>query len=283
MNNPLENLNSIFKSLRKYSGSCFVIQCDGKILQDNSLLKSFAEDLASLQSAGIDIIVIHEGNSIVEAMLEKFDLKNSNYVNVDMVEMILSGYVNQKIVTQINQLGGMAVGISGKDGQFLTARRSKIARLDYSANDKVLNFGFQGELSTINPEILFALEERNLMPVISPITVGDDGRSYKIDAHDISAALATVTNASKLIFISDLAGVENQDEQTICELDTVHATKLLSELNEKDSLAGKLRSCLMALEHMTEAAYIIDGKIPHALMLQLFTDTPVGTTIKTIE
>jgi acetylglutamate kinase len=162
----------------------------------------------------------------------------------------------------------------------MLARRAKLARYDYSTNNKVLNFGFLGELSLVNPEILFSLEEHNLIPVISPITVGDDGRTYKIDPHDISGALAAVLSATKLIFISDLPGIIGSEDQVLREINAAQITKLINNDNEENAdLSSKLRSSLMALEHNTESIHIINGKIPHALMLQLFTEDSVGTTI----
>ncbi len=287
MTNPLEMLTSVFKDLRKYSNNTFVIQCEGILLQDNDLLKSFAEDIASLQSVGINVIIIHDGNNIVSTMMDKLALKgaaanlfSADHANVEIVEMSLSGHVNKKIVAQINQAGGSSVGISGKDGQFMLARRAKIARYDYSTNNKVLNFGFLGELSLVNPEILFSLEEHNLIPVISPVTVGDDSRTYKIDPHDISGALAAVLSANKLIFMSDLPGIIDSEEQVIKEINSTQIAKLIhSDTEENIDLSSKLRSALMAIEHSTESIYIINGKIPHALMLQLFTEDSVGTTI----
>lgn len=287
MTTTLETLTSVFKKLRTYSGNSFVIQCDGMLLQDPDLLQAFSEDIASLQSAGINVILVHGGQSIVANMMEKTAVKElTNHVygldhaNVEMVEMILSGHINQKIVTQINQAGGSAVGISGKDAQFMMARRAKIARYDYSDNDKVLNFGFLGELALVNPEILLSLEEHNLMPVISPITIGDDGRTYKIDPHDISAALAAVMNATKLIFISDLIGIEEETGVITKNINFSQINKFISDDVDKKDLSSKLRSTLMAFEHNVETVHIICGKIKHALMLQLFTENSVGTTIE---
>lgn len=287
MTTTLETLASVFKNLRAHSGNSFVIQCDGILLQDPDLLQAFAEDIASLQRAGVNVILVHGGQSIVANMMEKTAVKELtkhvyglDHANVEMVEMILSGHINQKIVTQINQAGGSAVGISGKDAQFMMARRAKIARYDYSDNDKVLNFGFLGELSLVNPDILLSLEEHNLMPVISPITIGDDGRTYKIDPHDISAALAAVMNSTKLIFISDVAGIKDDKNKTIKNITLPQINKFISDDIENKELSSKLRSTLMAFEHTIETVHIVDGKIKHALMLQLFTEDLVGTTIK---
>ena len=286
MTKPLEMLTSIFKDLKKYSNNTFIIQCEGVILQDNDLLKAFADDIASLQSAGINLVIIHDGNNIVSTMMDKLELKgapanlyNADHANVEIVEMILSGHVNKKIVTKVNQAGGSAVGISGKDGQFMVARRAKIARYDYNTDNKVLNFGFLGELSLINPEIILSLEEHNLIPIISPVTVGDDGRTYKIDPHDISGALAAVLNATKLIFISDIPGIDSPDKSILKKIDSSEIAKLISEDDKNIDLSNKIRAAQMALEHSTHTIHITNGKLPHALMLQLFTEDPVGTTI----
>lgn len=285
--NSIEELNSIFKDVRKYTHNTFVIQCEGVVLNDAELLKSFAEDLASLQSIGVTIILIHDGSNIVSSMLDKYSSKkehdniyNLEHANAETVEMILSGYVNKKIVTQINQASGNAVGISGKDGQFLLARRARIARYEFGENNKVLNFGFMGELALVNPELLFALEESNLLPVISPIAIGDDGRTYKIDPHDISGTLAAVLSANKLIFVSDLQGVKGENGEILENISSGQISKLIGSIEEDNiDLVNKLRTSHMAIEHNPCSVHIVNGSIKHALMLQLFTETNVGTTI----
>ena len=286
--NSIEELNGIFKDIRKYSNNTFIIQIEGDVLNDQELLKALSEDLASLQSIGITLVLIHDGSNIVNNIIDKYSdskiqnsLYNFDHGNAEAVEMILSGLVNKKIVTQINQAGGNAVGISGKDGQFMLARRSRIARYDFGDNNKVLNFGFIGELALVNPEILFALEESNLLPVISPITLGDDGRTYKIDPHDISATLAAVLGANKVIFISNLVGIKDENNEVIENIQSNQIAKILSTIDDNDlDLTSKLRTSMMVLEHNPSTIHILDGKIKHSLMLQLFTEANVGTTIQ---
>lgn len=287
MTDSIKILTAAFNDLKKYSDSSFVIQCNGTILQDNDLLRAFAEDVVALQNSGVNVIIIHDGNNVVESMMDKFTFKGASdniritdQATAEIVEMILSGHVNQKIVSQINQAGGYATGVSGKDGQFLVAKRAKIARYDYSASDKIMNFGFMGELALINPDILFLLEDNGLIPVISPIALGEDNKTYKIDASDIAGAIASVLGVKKLIFISDYPGITNEEGEVLYEVDSIQVNKILNDDRENTDLSSNLRSALMALENNAEMIHIIDGKISHALMRELFTDELVGTAIK---
>jgi acetylglutamate kinase len=287
MTDSIKILTAAFNDLKKYTDNSFVIQCTGAILQDNDLLRAFAEDVVALQNSGVNIIIIHDGNNIVDSMMNKFtfnsasdNIRITDQATAEIVEMILSGHVNQKIVSQINQAGGYATGVSGKDGQFLVAKRAKIAKYDYSSSDKIMNFGFVGELALINPDILFLLEDNGLIPVISPIALGEDSKTYKIDSSDISGAIASVLGVKKLIFISDYSGLINENGDVLYEVDSIQVGKILSDDKENSDLSSKLRSALMALENNAEMIHIIDGKIPHVLMRELFTDELVGTTIK---
>lgn len=283
----IEILTAAFNNLKKYSDNTFVIQCNGSILQNNDLLRAFAEDIAALQNAGVNIIIIHDGNNIVSSMIDKFTLKGASdnlvitdQATAEIVEMILSGHVNQKIVSQLNQAGCYATGISGKDAQFMVARRAKIARYDYSANEKILNFGFLGELALINPDILFLLEDNGLIPVISTIALGEDGKTYRINASEISGAIASILSVQKIFFLSDIAGIIDSEGKIIAELDSTKASSFITDSAENDELSSNIRAALMTLENNTEMAHILDGKIPHSLMRELFTDELVGTTIK---
>ncbi len=280
-------LSSAFSNLKKYSNSSFVIYCNGEILRDNDLLRSFAEDVASLQNSGVNVIIIHDGNIIINMMMDKFTLKGASenirvtdQVSAEIVEMILSGNVNQKIVSQINQAGGYASGISGKDGQFLLARRAKIARYDYGNDNNIFNFGFLGELSLMNPDILFLLEDNNLIPVISPIAIGEDGKTYKLEAADVAAAIASIAQAQKLIILSDEPGIKNAQGQILEEIDHQQASRLIGKEPASTELYGLIKAALMAIENDIEAVHILDGKTSHVLMRELFTDELVGSTIK---
>lgn len=287
MTNSVDILKDAFTKLKKYSDNTFVIKCDGKLLEDDNLLSDFCEDVVMLKNAGVNIILIHDGTSIVNSMIEKFSLKGASanlactdQATVEIVEMILSGHVNKKIASKINLAGGSAIGISGKDGHFLVAKRSKIAKYDNNACDNVLHFGFLGELALMNPDILLVLEDSNLIPVISPIAIGEDNRTYKIDAHDIAGAIAAVLSASKLIFMSDIPGITDLKGKIIPEINLDQVNKILNEEPKENAISAKLRAGIMAFEQNTDMVHIIDGKIPHSLILEIFTDNLVGTKIK---
>lgn len=283
----IEILKDALRNLRKYNRQTFVIKCNGSLLEEDNLLKAFAEDVVTLKNSGVNIIIVHDGSSIVNSMLEKFSLKKlpsnltcADQSSVELVEMILSGHVNKKIVSKINLLEGSAIGISGKDSNFMVAKRAKIARYDHESSDKILPFGFLGELALMNPDILLILEESELIPVIAPIAIGEDGRTYKIDANDIAGAIAAVLSAAKLIFISDLPGIKDSKGHITPEINLEHVNKLLHEEHQDSCLAGKLRAAIMAFEQNTDMVHIIDGKTPHSLMLELFSDDLVGTKIR---
>lgn len=287
MINPLQILSKAFDELKKYKDTTFVIKCDGDLLEDPDLLKAFAEDVVMIKNAGINVIVVHDGSNIVNSMMEKVSFKGSSanlstvdQASVEIVEMVLSGYVNKKIVSQINLAGGSAIGISGKDSHFMIARRSKIARYDTNLSDKVLNFGFLGELALMNPDILLLLEESDIIPVITPIAIGEDNRTYKIDSNDIAGAIAAVLSASKIVFITNSPGIEDDNGNIISNVDIAKVTKMVTEEVKETSLSGVLKAIFMSFEQNTEEAHIIDGKISHSLMMELFSDSQIGTRVK---
>lgn len=282
----IDILKNAFSEIKKYHGDTFVIKCNGAVLEDNDLLKSFCEDVVTLKTSGINVIIVHDGSSIVHGMMEKFSLKSSSanvnipdHASVEIVEMILSGHVNKNIVSQINLAGGSAIGISGKDSHFMVAKRSKIARYEYDDSNKVLNFGFLGELALMNPDILLLLEDSDIIPVIAPIAIGEDNRTYKIDANDIAGAIAAVLSATKLIFISDIKGIKDSKDNIISEISFEKIERKLKDELKNNPLFGEIRAISMAFEQATEMAHIIDGKIPHALMLELFSNDKIGTKI----
>ena len=287
MNDQIDILKGAFTKLKKYCDDTFVIKCNGILLEDESLLMAFCEDVVALKNAGVNVVIVHDGTNIVNSMMEKFSLKGvsanlscTDQATVEIVEMILSGHVNKKIASKINLAGGSAIGISGKDGHFMMAKRSKIARYDHNASDKVLHFGFLGELALMNPDILLVLEDSDLIPVIAPIAIGEDNRTYKIDANDIAGAVAAVLSATKLIFISDAPGIVDAKGNVIPEINLDQVNKILHDEPKENAISGKLRASLMAFEQNTDSVHIIDGKIPHALMLDIFTNSLVGTKIK---
>jgi acetylglutamate kinase len=288
MTDSIQILSDAFKELKKYHESTFLIQVTGAVLEDQELIKSLAEDIVALQNSQINIIIVHDGSNIVSSLAKKFSSKDesdsiriTDQSSAEIVEMILSGHVNQKLVSQINIAGGYACGISGKDAQFMIARRAKLARYDYGKDEKILNFGFQGELSLINPDILFQLEDNGAIPVVSPIALGDDGKTYKINASDISGAISSVLGVKKMIFISDYPGITDTAGEVICELNDRELGEIALNFKDDTDLSGYINSALMAMDHNVESVHILNGQIPHCLIRELFTDELVGSTIKT--
>lgn len=281
----LNLLKNTFAELKKFQGETFVIVCDGEVLEDQDLLKSFAEDIVNLSTVGIKPIIIHDGGDIINDIISKFSLNPSlnnltknDPIPIELMEMILSGHVNKSIVTKINSSGGNAVGISGKDSSLMTARRAKIANYESDSNNKILNFGFAGELAFMQPDILLMFEDNELIPVIAPIALGDDNRTYKINAYEVAGAIAAVLSATKIIFLSNLEGIKDFKGNIIKETTLAKLTKSFNFSKEQE-IQNKLNAIQMCFEQNTASAYILNGKIEHAILVSLFTEDTAGTCI----
>lgn len=280
-------LSEALPYMREFAGETFVIKYGGHAMGDATLSRQFAEDIVLLKQVGINPVVVHGGGPQIGKMLERLNIQTSfidglrvtDSTTVEVVEMVLSGSINKHIVSAINAAGGMAIGISGKDGQLIEARKLRRTVRDPDSNiEKILDLGFVGEPVRINPIILQEFTESNIIPVIAPIGIGDKGETFNINADTAAGALAAALAAAKLMILTDVAGVL-KDGELISELSIRDAKKLTKDKIITGGMIPKIETCIHALENDVEAAHILDGRLPHVLLLETFTKYGAGTMI----
>ncbi len=274
--------------MRRFAGETFVIKFGGHAMGDESLAQNFARDIVLLKQIGINPIVVHGGGPQIARMLERLKIQSSfvdglrvtDAATVEIVEMVLSGSINKQIVTAINQAGGTAIGMSGKDGHLLEARKLRRSVKDPDSNiEKILDLGFVGEPVSVQPEVLDELTESDMIPVIAPIGIGPNGETFNINADTMAGAIAAAMSACKLMMLTDVPGILNKDKELISELTLDEARELISDGTVSGGMIPKLETCIHALEHHTEAAHILDGRIPHVLLIEAFTAHGASTMI----
>jgi len=259
-----------------------VIKYGGHAMGDASLAENFAKDVVLLKQVGINPVVVHGGGPQIAKMLERLGIESS-FVNglrvtdeaaIEVVEMVLSGTINKEIVSTINAAGGTAVGLSGKDGKLLEAQRVVLAD-----SDSPDGLGFVGEPAQVNIGVLQSFEKSHIIPVVAPIGIGPEGETYNINADTAAGAIAAAMSAAKLILLTDVAGVLDENSELISELDVAETEKLLASSVITGGMIPKLQTCLSALSDNCEAAHILDGRVPHSLLLEIFTAHGTGTMI----
>ncbi len=276
--------------MRRFAGETFVIKYGGSAMGDRQLAESFARDTVLIKQVGINPVVVHGGGPQIGEMLDRLKIKSSfidglrvtDQMTVEVVEMVLSGRINKGIVTDINAAGGRAVGLSGKDSRLIEARKLRRRQRDPDSNiEKILDLGFVGEPVNVNPEVLETFEESDFIPVIAPIGVGDKGETYNINADTVAGAVARALGAKKLLMLTDVPGVLDQDGTLCSRITAAEAHKMISRKVVSGGMIPKLETCLGAVEDGTEAAHILDGRIAHTLLLEIFTRHGTGTMIET--
>lgn len=256
-----------------------VIKFGGNAMVDDDLATSFAHDIVLLKQVGVNPIVVHGGGPQIGKMLERLNIETefidglrvTDKATVDVVEMILSGSINKSIVTAINQAGGQAIGLSGKDGNLLVAEKTT----SRSGND----IGFVGEPKAVNPEVIKTLAGSDIIPVIAPVGIGEDGATYNINADTAAGAIAAAVGAKRLLMLTDIAGVLNGEGQLITNVSAAEAEALIDDGTIAGGMIPKVQTCLNAVAKGVEAAVIMDGRIPHTVILELFTEHGTGTLI----
>jgi acetylglutamate kinase len=281
-------LSEALPYMRRFAGQTFVIKYGGHAMGEEGAALQFARDVVLLKQVGTNPVVVHGGGPQIGAMLERLKIKSAfvdglritDKDTVEIVEMVLAGSINKQIVSFINRAGGIAVGLSGKDGNLIEARKLRRAKRDPGSNiEKILDLGFVGEPSKINPEILKHFEGSRVIPVIAPIGVGADGETYNINADTSAGAIAAALGASKLIMLTDVAGVLDKQRNLIGSLTPKDAYVLLGDGTISGGMIPKIETCLDAVNDGVGAAHILDGRIPHVLLLEIFTAHGVGTMI----
>jgi acetylglutamate kinase len=298
-NKILEEKNSLLKKadllmetlpfMRRYTDKIVVIKIGGNAMGKKEYIKSFAEDIALLQLVGILPIVVHGGGPQIGEMLKKLKIE-SNFVDglrvtdeatIDVVEMVLCGVTNKSIVSAISLAGALSVGISGKDGNLIKAKRLSILDKNSDSNvEKAVDLGFVGEPSSINVDVLNALISQKMIPVISPVGIGNNGETYNINADTAAGAIASAMKASRMIMLTDVVGVLDAKQELITELKISEAKNLIQNKIVLGGMIPKLKTCISSVEEGVEASVILDGRLPHALLIELFTEHGIGTLIK---
>lgn len=293
---PKENLLRIAKTvsealpyIRQFAGETFVIKFGGHAMGEPSLTETFARDIVLLKHIGINPVVVHGGGPQIGQMLDRLKIQSSfvdglrvtDAATVEIVEMVLSGSINKQIVTQINKAGGTAIGISGKDGGLIKARKLSRTIKDPDSNiERILDLGFVGEPVEINPVIFEEFLDSDIIPVIAPIGAGEDGQTYNINADTVAGAIASALGASKLLMLTDVAGIMNKDKELISELSVDEAKLLMKDGTITGGMIPKVETCIDALINGVDAAHILDGRIPHVLLVEIFTEHGASTMIR---
>ena len=284
----VEFLSEFLPYMHQYNGSSIVIKYGGHAMTNKEMQSSFAKDIALLQQVGTKPVVVHGGGPQIETMLEKLNIK-TDFVDglrvtdkdtVNVVEMVLSGAINKSIVAAITSAGAKAVGISGKDGGLIKAEKIKSRRDPNSAIEKVVDLGFVGKPTNIENKVLNALMEGVLIPVVAPLGLGNDGQTYNINADTVAGAISSSLNAKRMLMLTDVPGVLDKNGKLIKELSSEEAKKLIDQKVITSGMIPKVETCIETVENGTDAAVILDGRAPHATLMELFTEHGGGTLIR---
>lgn len=274
---------------QRYAGRTFVVKYGGHAMGDPEAAKDFAEDIVLLKAVGINPVVVHGGGPQIGAMLKKLGVESTfvdglrvtDKATAEVAEMVLSGAINKELVGWIAGAGGKAIGLSGKDGGLVTARKVERTTRDPGSNiEQVVDLGFVGEPSHVDTTILDTVVAAGMIPIVAPIGAGDDGHTYNINADTMAGAIAAALGAARLFLLTDVKGV--LDKQGILMTDLTPAQ--IAELRQDGTISGgmipKLETCVHAVEAGCEAAVVLDGRVPHAMLLEFFTARGAGTLIR---
>ncbi|MCF8479828.1 MAG: acetylglutamate kinase [Rhodospirillum sp.] len=283
-----KTLSEALPYMRAHAGRTIVVKYGGHAMGDPELAKCFARDVVLLKQVGMHPVVVHGGGPQIAKMLDTLRIQSSfidglrvtDAATVDVVEMVLAGSINKAIVTEINQAGGFAVGLSGKDGRLIQARKLHRTVRDPDSNiERVLDLGFVGEPTAVNPHVLDQFRESDIIPVIAPIGIGENGETYNINADTAAGAVAAQMKASRLLMLTDIKGVLDKDKNLIQDLTVDRARLLKGDGTISGGMIPKVETCINAVEKGVEAAVIVDGRVPHAILLEIFTPRGAGTLI----
>jgi acetylglutamate kinase len=291
MKNPVDKANVLVEALpyiRRFYDKTVVIKYGGSAMEEERLKRNFALDVVLLKYIGINPVIVHGGGPQIGEVLTKLG-KKSQFIEgmrvtdketMDVVEMVLVGKVNKEIVSLINQQGGKAVGLSGKDGHLITAKKLKLTKSrGKGKSPEVIDIGMVGEVKTINPGVIDSLEKENFVPVIAPIGVDEEGETYNINADLVAGKVASALKAEKLILLTDVEGVMNEKKRLIPTLDAKQARRMIAQKIISSGMIPKVNCCLDALEDGVTKTHIVDGRMEHAILLEIFTDVGIGTQI----
>jgi acetylglutamate kinase len=274
--------------LRRYAGATIVVKYGGHAMGDPELSVEFGRDIALLKQVGVNPVVVHGGGPQINAMLKRLAIK-SEFVDglrvtdaamVEVVEMVLAGSVNKHVTELINRAGALAVGISGKDGGLIRAKKLTRTQIDPDSHiEHTLDLGFVGEPEHVDVRVIHALTGSGLIPVIAPVGLGNDGMTYNINADDAAGAIAGALHATRLLMLTDVAGVLDKQGNLIAEMSVTEAKALIADGTITGGMIPKVENCFEALGFGAKGCVILDGRVPHAVLLELFTEAGPGTLI----
>jgi len=290
MEDLIDKANVLVEALpyiRRFYDRTIVVKYGGAAMVNERLKSSFALDMVLLKYIGMNPVVVHGGGPQIGKVLGQMGIESkfvggmrvTDNETMDVVEMVLVGKVNKEIVSLINRHGGRAVGLSGKDGQLISARKLKLAEAPGENPPEIIDLGMVGEVESIHPVVIRTLESKNFIPVIAPVGVGEEGETYNINADIVAAKVASALKAEKLILLTDVEGLMNDQKQLIRSIDAGAARKLTEGGVISGGMIPKVSCCLGALNEGVKKTHIIDGRVEHAILLEIFTDGGIGTEI----
>ena len=281
-------LSEALPYIQKFAGRTIIVKYGGNAMIDDALKASFARDIVLMQAVGMRPIVVHGGGPQIGELLERLNIE-SRFVDgmrvtteetMDVVEMVLGGLVNKEIVSLLNLAGGRAMGLTGKDGQLIRAKQLKIERKTPELEaPEIIDIGHVGQVESIDTRVLTMLTENDVIPVVAPIGVGPKGESYNINADLVAGKLAEVLNAEKLMLLTNTAGVLDQTGQVVTGLVSDEVRALIDDGTISGGMLPKVACALSAVNAGVNSAHIVDGRVPHSVLLEIFTDQGVGTQI----
>ncbi len=291
MKTIIEKANILIESLpyiRRFSGKTFVIKYGGAAMVDEGLKNAFAQDIVLLNFIGIKPVIVHGGGPKINSIMERMG-KTPTFVQgqrvtdeetVDIVEMVLGGLINKQIVSLINSHGGLAIGLSGKDGNLIKARRKVITKISPETGvPEIIDLGLVGEVEKINPRILTSIEQSGFIPVIAPISAGQHTNTLNINADYVAGEIASALKAEKLILLTDVEGIKDKKNKLISTLNVKKIRTLTANGTISGGMIPKVQACQNAINGDVKKTHIIDGRTPHALLLEIFTEEGIGTEI----
>jgi len=286
--NNADMLTQALPYMQKYADSIVVIKYGGNAMKDSQSIKSFCEDVALLKQSGLKPVIVHGGGPQIGNMLEQLGIETkfesgmriTDEKTLDVVEMVLCGGINKEIASEINQSGCKAIGISGKDGSMIIAKKHDGKIIDESNIEKIVDLGFVGIPKKINTEIIEISINNDFIPVIAPLGISEDGKTFNINADTVAGAIAFSLNAKRLLILTDVQGVLDDDDDIIEEISKEEALVMIEKGIISGGMIPKVNTCINALEKGVSASVIVDGRVKHAILLELFTQHGAGTLIR---
>ncbi len=275
--------------MQRYDEATVVVKYGGHAMGEENLAREFARDIVLLEQTAINPVVVHGGGPQIEAMLKRVGVKSqfaaglrvTDEQTLEVVEMVLAGSINKQMVGFINAAGGKAIGLCGKDGNMVQARKLTRTVVDPDSEiEKIIDLGFVGEPERVDTTVLDQVLGRKLIPVLAPVAAGSDGGTFNVTADTFAGAIAGALKAKRLLLLTDVAGVFDKSKKLIKELDADEARRLIANGTISGGMIPKVETCIDALERGVEAVVILDGKVPHAVLLELFTELGAGTLFR---